>query len=31
MVTGRALPPAQIEVMQAIGLLEDEIGRQIVR
>ena len=27
MVTERALPSAQIEVMHAIGLLEDEIVR----
>jgi hypothetical protein len=31
MVTERAFPSAQIEVMHAIGLLEDEIVRQIVR
>jgi hypothetical protein len=30
MVTERALLSAQIEVMHAIGLLEDEIVRQIV-
>jgi len=31
MVTERVLPCAQIEVMHAIGLFEDEIVRQIVR